>query len=88
MQKLSIGGTNASYLLDGGILSANVFQRRISNYMRSQVALETVPWANQPRYVSRPQNIGNWEFLCLELILINSMKAPSLAAEKHFGKVG
>jgi outer membrane receptor for ferrienterochelin and colicins len=47
------------YLPTSGILSANVFQRRISNYMRSQVALETVPWANQPRYVSRPQNIGN-----------------------------
>ena len=47
------------YLPTSGILSANVFQRRISNYMRSQVTLETVPWANQPRYVSRPQNIGN-----------------------------
>jgi iron complex outermembrane receptor protein len=27
--------------------------------MRNQVTLENVPWANQPRYVSRPQNIGD-----------------------------
>ena len=47
------------YLPASGILSANVFQRRISNFMRSQVTLETVPWATQPRYVSRPQNIGD-----------------------------
>jgi outer membrane receptor for ferrienterochelin and colicins len=35
-----------------------VFHRQISNYMRSEVALETVSWANVPRYVSRMQNIG------------------------------
>jgi iron complex outermembrane receptor protein len=47
------------YLPGSGILSANVFQRRITNFMRNQVTLESVPWANQPRYVSRPQNIGD-----------------------------
>jgi len=47
------------YLPGSGIVSANVFQRRISNFMRNQVTLENVPWANQPRYVSRPQNIGD-----------------------------
>jgi iron complex outermembrane receptor protein len=47
------------YLPGSGVLSANVFQRRISDFMRSQVTLESVPWATQPRYVSRPQNIGD-----------------------------
>ena len=27
--------------------------------MRSRTTLETVSWANEPRYVSRPQNIGD-----------------------------
>ena len=47
------------YLPASGILSANVFHRQISNFMRSQTRLETVSWATQPRYVSRPQNIGD-----------------------------
>ena len=47
------------YLPASGILSANVFHRQISNFMRSQTRLETVSWASQPRYVSRPQNIGD-----------------------------
>jgi outer membrane receptor for ferrienterochelin and colicins len=46
------------YLPGSGLLSANVFHRQISNYMRSEVALENVSWANVPRYVSRMQNIG------------------------------
>lgn len=46
------------YLPGSGLLSANVFHRQISNYMRSETALETVSWANVPRYVSRMQNIG------------------------------
>ena len=46
------------YLPGSGLLSANVFHRQISNYMRSQTALETVSWANVPRYVSRMQNVG------------------------------
>ena len=48
------------FLAGGGVLSANVFQRRISSYMRSQVALEDVSWSpGQPRWVSRPQNVGD-----------------------------
>ena len=47
------------YLPGSGILSANVFRRQISDFMRNQIRLETVPWASQPRYVSRPQNIGD-----------------------------
>ena len=46
------------YLPGSGLISANVFHRQISNYMRSEVALENVSWANAPRYVSRMQNIG------------------------------
>ena len=55
------------YLPASGVLSANLFYRRISDYLRSQVALETVSWASQPRYVSRPQNIGAAQTQGLEL---------------------
>ncbi len=47
------------YLPSGGLLSANVFVRQIDNLMRSQTALETVPWADVPRWVSRMQNVGS-----------------------------
>jgi outer membrane receptor for ferrienterochelin and colicins len=48
------------FLPAGGLFSANVFQRQISNYMRSQTALETVSWSpGQPRWVSRTQNVGD-----------------------------
>ena len=48
------------YLPGSGLLSASVFHRQIRNYMRSQTTLEDVSWSpGQPRYVSRPQNIGD-----------------------------
>ncbi len=47
------------YLPGGGLLSANVFVRQIDNLMRSQTALENVPWADVPRWVSRTQNVGS-----------------------------
>ena len=47
------------YLGAGGVLSANLFHRRISNYMRNVTSLETVSWAPVPRWVSRPQNVGD-----------------------------
>ena len=47
------------YLSDGGLLSANVFHRAISNYIRNVTRLETVSWSPDPRYVSRPQNVGD-----------------------------
>jgi iron complex outermembrane receptor protein len=47
------------YLPGGGLLSANVFVRQIDNLMRSQTALETVSWADVPRWVSRMQNVGS-----------------------------
>jgi iron complex outermembrane receptor protein len=47
------------YVPGGGLLSANVFYRQIQNLMRSQTVLETVSWADVPRWVARQQNIGN-----------------------------
>ena len=47
------------YLPGGGLLSANVFVRQIDNLMRAQTALEAVPWADVPRWVSRMQNVGS-----------------------------
>ena len=46
------------YLSRGGLLSANVFVRQISNVMRSVTSLENVSWSNVPRWVSRMQNVG------------------------------
>lgn len=48
-----------SYLKSGGIVSINLFQRNIRQFMRNVVTLENVSWAAQPRYVNRPQNLGN-----------------------------
>ncbi len=48
------------YLGAGGLVSANVFHRSITNFMRSVTALETVSWSpGQPRYVARMQNVGD-----------------------------
>jgi iron complex outermembrane receptor protein len=56
------------YLADGGVLSANLFTRRIRDLMRNVVALEDVSWSpGQPRYVSRPQNIGDASSSGIEL---------------------
>ncbi len=46
------------YLGAGGVLSANVFARRIKDLMRSTITLESVPWSATPRWVSRPKNVG------------------------------
>ena len=43
----------------GGMFSVNVFHRQISDVMRTVTSLETVSWATQPRWVARPQNIGD-----------------------------
>lgn len=47
------------YLPGNGMLSANLFYRRIKDLMRSQTTLETVSWADSPRWVARVQNIGD-----------------------------
>ena len=56
---LGLDAAYEHYLSGGGLLSANVFVRQIDNLMRAQTALETVPWADVQRWVSRTQNIGS-----------------------------
>ncbi len=55
------------YLPGSGLLSANIFRRNISNFLRSQTALESVPWSAVPRWVSRTQNVGDATTQGLEL---------------------
>ncbi|MFT7774933.1 TonB-dependent receptor plug domain-containing protein [Roseateles sp.] len=48
------------YLSKGGVLSANIFVRRISNLVRRLTEKETgLEWSDAPRWVSRPRNIGS-----------------------------
>jgi iron complex outermembrane receptor protein len=51
----------------GGVLSAGVFHRRIADLIRTRTTLETVPWADAPRWVSRPANVGDATTQGLEL---------------------
>ncbi len=55
------------YLKSGGVLSANLFGRDIKDLIRNVTALESVSWANDPRYVSRPQNFSKARTYGLEL---------------------
>ena len=55
------------YLAGSGLLSANVFHRNISDYMRSVTTLESVSYASVPRWVSRAQNVGDAVTQGLEL---------------------
>ena len=47
------------YLDGGGVLSANLFHREISNLMRGVTRLETVSYSPLQRYVRRQQNVGD-----------------------------
>ena len=55
------------YLPGGGLLSANIFRRNLSNFLRSQTTLETVPWSAVRRWVARTQNVGDATTQGLEL---------------------
>ena len=56
------------YIEGGGVLSANLFHRNISNLIRSNVDLESsVPWSAFPRYVRRQRNIGDATTTGIEL---------------------
>jgi len=55
------------YLGGGGVLSANLFHRNISNLIRSQVSLEDVSWSRFDRYVRRQRNIGDATTTGIEL---------------------
>ncbi|MBQ0931660.1 TonB-dependent receptor [Ideonella sp. 4Y16] len=62
------------YLPAGGLLSANLFHRRISGLMRTLTTLETVPWSDQPRWVARPANVGDAWTTGLELEARGSLR--------------
>ncbi len=47
-----------TYFNSGGMASINLFQRNIDQFIRNVTTLENVSWANSPRYVNRPQNLG------------------------------
>jgi outer membrane receptor for ferrienterochelin and colicins len=55
------------YPSGGGVLSANLFHRRIRDLMRSTVELETVTWSTLPRWVARTRNVGHATTQGLEL---------------------
>ena len=56
------------YLPENGLLSANLFQRWIRGYMRSEVAPEFPSWGNgTQRFVARQQNVGTAVTRGLEL---------------------
>ncbi len=45
------------YLAMNGVISVNLFTRRLKDVIRNVTTLETVSWAPVPRWVSRPQNL-------------------------------
>ena len=56
------------YIDGGGVLSANLFHRNISNLIRGQVQLEnSVPWSSNARWVRRQRNIGDATTTGIEL---------------------
>lgn len=56
-----------TYLKAGGLVSVGVFHRRISGLVRNALALESVPWASVPRWVSKPVNLDRASTSGLEL---------------------
>ncbi len=55
------------YLPQGGLLSASSFYRQINNLIRNLTTLESVSWASEQRWVSRPVNIGEASSYGIEL---------------------
>lgn len=55
------------YPAGGGVLSVGVFQRRLSELMRSVTRLEDVPWSPVPRWVARTENVRDATTRGLEL---------------------
>ncbi len=47
------------YLANGGVLSANVFHRQITNLIRGVTELQTVGYSPVPRFVRQQRNIGD-----------------------------
>ncbi len=57
------------YLDAGGVLSANVYLKRIDDLIRTVRSTEAVvvPWASAKRFVAQPQNLGSADAAGLEL---------------------
>jgi iron complex outermembrane receptor protein len=55
------------YLDAGGVLSANVYVKRIDDLIRNVLAEETLAGTGVKRWVSRPQNLGTADAAGLEL---------------------
>jgi iron complex outermembrane receptor protein len=55
------------YPAGGGVLSANLFVRRITDLIRSETTLRDVPWSPVPRWVAEDVNIGGARTWGLEL---------------------
>ena len=67
------------YIAGSGLVTANVFYRRISDLMRRRARLESVSWADVPRWVSRMQNVGDADTRGIELEA--KMRLSDLLAE-------
>ena len=55
------------YLTAGGLVSANLFYRRITDVIRNVASQQSVPYADVARWVSRPVNLQAADALGLEL---------------------
>jgi iron complex outermembrane receptor protein len=78
------------YLPGGGVFSASAFSRQINDLIRNVTALESVSWANVPRWVSRPRNIGTANTQGVELDAKFRLEelvdnAPALALRGNLG---
>lgn len=79
------------YLSDGGLLSANLFQRDIENLIRSVTSLQNVSWSPVPRWVTTPQNFSRAVARGLELEAKFSLSelmagAPPLDVRANFSR--
>jgi outer membrane receptor for ferrienterochelin and colicins len=55
------------YMTKGGLISANLFYRRIKDLIRTVTVLEDVSWSSEQRWVSKPRNIGTAQTYGVEL---------------------
>lgn len=72
------------YLPDGGVMSAAIFHRRVSNLIRNVTSLETISGIATQQYVSIPQNVGNAITQGIELeakFRLNQMLADAPAVD-------
>lgn len=55
------------YLAGGGLVSVAVFHRKVNDLVRNVTSLQTVSWAQSPRWVSQPVNFSKAQTSGLEL---------------------